>query len=478
MKSIIKRVLTTLMVTGASMSLLVSGLPLPTVEVPVTPIETTSGLVAGKVLPSGVNAWFGVPYAQAPVRDLRWKAPQPINWSGVYNADRFAPACFQDLRGSNINHYFGNEAISEDCLYLNIWAPSDAAAGERPVIVWIYGGGLTVGSAAMRNYSGEHLAAKGAVYVSMNYRVGILGFLAHPELRAESPDGASGNYGMLDQVAALKWVHDNIAAFGGDPKKVTIAGESAGSAADVGQQPAMLVSAHLREPIAWPAQMGRPWFAQVVGGGLGAAVALGLRASRRGVAPLAALAILGGMALASAAGVELLLTLVVAGFVAGNLSRRDIELRRVLGRFAAPIFVLFFALAGAGIDLAQVLPLLPLVLPLAAIRAGAIWTGTALGVRWAGTDPATGRLVWMGLVSQAGLAIGLVAVVAEGHAGVGGNLANLVLPLVAVNVVVGPILFRRALVRGGEVRPAGAQARPAVHLEEVLEPTPAVASNG
>ena len=228
MQSSGKRILSILMIAGALTSLSVSSLPLPTVETPVAPIATTSGLVAGQVLPSGVNAWLGVPYAQAPVRDLRWKAPQPISWSGVYNADRFAPACFQDLRGSNINHYFGNEAISEDCLYLNIWAPSDAEPGERPVIVWIFGGGLTVGSSAMRNYSGEHLAAKGAVYVNMSYRVGILGFLAHPELTAESPHNASGNYGMLDQVAALKWVQENIAAFGGNPDNVTIMGQSGG----------------------------------------------------------------------------------------------------------------------------------------------------------------------------------------------------------------------------------------------------------
>ena len=211
-------------------------LPLPTVETPLPPIETSGGLVAGKVLDSGVHAWFGVPYAQAPLRELRWKPPQPVTWSGVYNADRFAPECIQSLRGSNINHYFGNEATSEDCLYLNIWAPPDAEAGERPVLVWIYGGGLQVGSAAMRNYSGESLAAKGAVYVSMNYRLGILGFLAHPALSAESPQGASGNYGMLDQVAALKWIQENIASFGGDPDSVTIMGQSGGGRSVVSLQ--------------------------------------------------------------------------------------------------------------------------------------------------------------------------------------------------------------------------------------------------
>jgi len=218
----------TLLIAFLFTSLSARGLPLPTVETPIGPITTTGGLVAGKVLPSGVNAWFGVPYAQAPLRELRWKPPRPIHWSGVYNADRFAPECLQTLRGSRINHYFGNEATSEDCLYLNIWASADAGEGERPVIVWIYGGGLRIGSAAMRNYSGESLAKKGAVCVSMGYRVGALGFLAHPELTAESPRHASGNYGLLDQVAALQWIHDNIAKFGGDPGNVTIMGQSGG----------------------------------------------------------------------------------------------------------------------------------------------------------------------------------------------------------------------------------------------------------
>lgn len=228
--------LSALVATSICTSASLHSLPLSTVDEPIAPITTTSGLIAGKVLPSGVNAWLGIPYAQAPIRELRWKEPQPISWSGVYNADRFAPNCMQDLRGSNINHYFGNEATSEDCLYLNVWAPSDAAEGERPVIVWIYGGGLRVGSSSMRNYSGESLAQKGAVYVSMNYRLGMLGFLAHPELTAESPYGASGNYGMLDQVAALEWIQDNISQFGGDPNNVTIVGQSGGGRSVVSLQ--------------------------------------------------------------------------------------------------------------------------------------------------------------------------------------------------------------------------------------------------
>jgi len=207
-----------------------NSLPLPTVKQPISPIETNSGLVVGKVLDSGVRAWFGVPFAQSPVRDLRWRPPQPVEWDGVYNADRFAPMCMQSMRGSNINHYFGHEGISEDCLYLNIWAPPESSAGDDlPVIVWIYGGGFGVGSAAMRMYGGESLAQKGAVYASIAYRVGALGFMAHPELTAESPHRTSGNYGMLDQVAALQWIHDNIGKFGGDPGRVTIMGQSAGS---------------------------------------------------------------------------------------------------------------------------------------------------------------------------------------------------------------------------------------------------------
>lgn len=204
--------------------------PPPTVERAVAPIQTDSGLLAGKVLSSNVKAWFGVPYAQAPLRELRWRPPQQLSWSGVYNAERFAPQCIQPLRGSNINHYFGHEATSEDCLYLNIWAAGESKAGDDlPVIAWIYGGGFTIGSAAMPNYAGEGLASKGAVYVSISYRLGALGFLAHPELTAESAHDASGNYGFLDQVAALEWIQRNIERFGGDPNRVTIMGQSAGA---------------------------------------------------------------------------------------------------------------------------------------------------------------------------------------------------------------------------------------------------------
>jgi para-nitrobenzyl esterase len=194
------------------------------------PIRTQSGLVEGLVLESGVRAWLGIPQAAPPLRELRWKPPQPEqSWSGVLHADRAAPMCLQTLRTRTMNHYFGNEATSEDCLYLNVWAP---ARGEKlPVIVWIYGGGFNVGSASMANYSGENLAASGVVRVNLAYRLGALGFLAHPELTAESGYGGSGNYGLMDLIAGLRWVQANIAAFGGDPANVTIAGQSAGSMA-------------------------------------------------------------------------------------------------------------------------------------------------------------------------------------------------------------------------------------------------------
>jgi para-nitrobenzyl esterase len=191
------------------------------------PQRVDGGLVEGISLRSGVRAWLGVPFAAPPVRELRWKPPQPVRpWSGVLHAQRSAPMCLQALRSRTMNHYFGDEAISEDCLYLNIWAP--ARGVKLPVIVWIYGGGFNVGSASMANYSGEGLARQGAVRVNLAYRVGALGFLAHPELSREN-GGGSGNQGIADQIAALKWVQRNIAAFGGDPGNVTIVGQSAGS---------------------------------------------------------------------------------------------------------------------------------------------------------------------------------------------------------------------------------------------------------
>jgi para-nitrobenzyl esterase len=177
-----------------------------------------------------VHAYLGIPYAAPPVGENRWRAPQPLSpWKGVRDAERFSPSCIQGPNtpfGPWTSEFLLLGPVSEDCLYLNVWTA--AKAGERrPVLVYLYGGGFSSGSGDVPVYDGAPLAEKGLVVVNMNYRVGALGFLAHPELTKEN--GASGNYGLLDQVAALRWVHDNIAAFGGDPRRVTLAGQSAGA---------------------------------------------------------------------------------------------------------------------------------------------------------------------------------------------------------------------------------------------------------
>ena len=192
-------------------------------------IAVDGGIVAG--LQTGELLSFkGIPFAAPPVRELRWRPPQAVvPWQGELIADRFSPMCLQPLRPKNSVFYLGEEPSSEDCLYLNVW--STAKAGDkRPVMVFIFGGGWTIGSASLPLYGGEALATKGAVVVSFNYRVGALGFLAHPELTAEG-NGSSGNYGLMDMIAALKWVKANIARFGGDPGNVTLYGQSAGSVA-------------------------------------------------------------------------------------------------------------------------------------------------------------------------------------------------------------------------------------------------------
>jgi para-nitrobenzyl esterase len=181
-----------------------------------------------------VRIFEGVPFAAPPVGALRWQAPQPAAaWTGVRKADQFGARCYQgSIFGDMI---FRDKGISEDCLYLTVWTPSPAPAAKKrlrlPVLVYFHGGGFVAGSGDEPRYDGTNFARKGIIVVTVNYRLGVFGFLAHPELTAESPHKASGNYGMLDQVAALQWVQRNIAAFGGDPAKVTIGGESAGSAA-------------------------------------------------------------------------------------------------------------------------------------------------------------------------------------------------------------------------------------------------------
>lgn len=186
-------------------------------------IKVEQGIVQGKTEDS-LRVFKGIPFAAPPVGELRWKAPQPAErWEGVKDALEYGPAAFQ---GGN-----PPSGKSEDCLYLNIWTPTQSAKEKLPVLVWIYGGGFSFGSTAEPVYTGEQLAKKGVVFVSIAYRVGQLGFLAHPELSAENSNNVSGNYGLLDQIAGLQWIKENIAAFGGDPNKVTIFGESAGGIA-------------------------------------------------------------------------------------------------------------------------------------------------------------------------------------------------------------------------------------------------------
>jgi para-nitrobenzyl esterase len=190
--------------------------------------QVAQGMLEGKVLASGIRGFFGIPFAAPPVGDLRWKAPQPAkSWTGVLKADTFGNNPMQKPVFGDIN--FRAPQMSEDCLYLNVWTPAKKAGEKLPVLVYFYGGGFIAGDGSEYRYDGESLAEKGIVTVTLNYRLGIFGFFSHPELTAESLYHASGNYGLLDQNAALKWVKENIAAFGGDPNKITIAGESAGS---------------------------------------------------------------------------------------------------------------------------------------------------------------------------------------------------------------------------------------------------------
>lgn len=213
---------------GLSAATMIIGSPAIAQDAPMPRATIDAGTVEGFRTASGVNAFLGIPYAAPPVRDLRWRDPQPVTpWSGTFHADRYGPQCIQPLRNTQANQYSGAEITSEDCLSLNVWAPPDAR--KRPVVVFIHGGAFFIGSASMPLYAGDSVARHGAVFVNLNYRLGVLGFLAHPALSRESPNATSGNYGFLDQIAALQWVKRNIAQFGGDPDNVTIAGQSAGS---------------------------------------------------------------------------------------------------------------------------------------------------------------------------------------------------------------------------------------------------------
>jgi len=203
-------------------------------------VQTANGPVAGRgVQPSGVRIFRGIPFAQPPTGDLRWREPQPVkNWKDVRQAVDFGPRCMQARIFDDM--IFRSNGVSEDCLYLNVWTPARSARERLPVLVYFYGGGFVSGDGSEPRYDGESMAAKGIVVLTVNYRLGVFGFMSHPELTKESPHNASGNYGLLDQSAALQWVQRNIANFGGDPKRVTIAGESAGS---------ISVSAHMVSPL-------------------------------------------------------------------------------------------------------------------------------------------------------------------------------------------------------------------------------------
>jgi len=198
-----------------------------TMEVP----QLDAGPISG-TLDNGVWTYLGIPYAEPPVGELRWKEPQPVaSWEDVLACDEFGPACPQNPWPYPVlSGIMDVGATSEDCLYLNVWTPAESPDESLPVMVWIHGGGFTTGAGNISIYNGRNLAEQGVVVVNFNYRLGPFGFLALPELSQESPNGVSGNYGMLDQIAALEWVQQNIEVFGGDPNSVTIFGESAGGA--------------------------------------------------------------------------------------------------------------------------------------------------------------------------------------------------------------------------------------------------------
>ena len=199
----------------------------PTKESKFPQVKTANGILEG-IDDSGILTFKGIPFAATPVGDLRWKEPQPVtNWAGARKAYKFGPRAMQLPIFGDMG--FRSDGMGEDCLYLNVWTPSLSAKEKLPVLVYFYGGGYVAGDGSESRYDGESMARKGIVSVTVNYRLNMFGFMAHPELTKESPHQASGNYGLLDQAAALKWVSQNITAFGGDPKRITIAGESAGS---------------------------------------------------------------------------------------------------------------------------------------------------------------------------------------------------------------------------------------------------------
>jgi para-nitrobenzyl esterase len=208
-------------------------------------VKTNAGVLSGVARAGGVTAYLGIPYAAPPVGELRWKPPQPaVKWEGVRKADTFGTSCMQNQAGSRLpwtEEFMTQGPIGEDCLFLNVWTAAKDANARLPVMVWIYGGGFNEGSSSVAVYDGTELAKKNVIVVSVNYRVGPLGFLTHPELTRESEHHSSGNYGLLDQIGALRWVRDNIAGFGGDPAQVTVFGQSAG---------AISIASLMRSPLA------------------------------------------------------------------------------------------------------------------------------------------------------------------------------------------------------------------------------------
>lgn len=205
-----------------------------------TQIKTKNGTLEGEFeTRTKIASFKGIPYAQAPVGNLRWREPQTAkSWNGILQAKMFGPKALQGPIFGDMG--FRSNGMSEDCLYLNVWSPNPNSSAKLPVLVYFYGGGFMAGDGSEPRYDGESMAQKGIVTVTVNYRLGLFGFFSHPELTQESPHKASGNQGFLDQVESLKWVKENIAAFGGDPNRVTIAGESAGS---------MSVSALMSSPL-------------------------------------------------------------------------------------------------------------------------------------------------------------------------------------------------------------------------------------
>lgn len=211
-------------------------------------VKTSYGILEGLDI-SGIKTFKGVPFAAPPTGDNRWREPQPLQpWQGIRECHDYAPDPMQEPIFGDMN--FGADSISEDCLYLNIWTPAITMNEKLPVLIYFNGGGLMAGSGSEPRYAGMSMARRGMICVTANYREGIFGFFAHPELSKETPYKGSGNYGFLDQQAAIRWVHENISLFGGDPERITIAGESAGS---------MSVSALMASPLS------RGLFAQAIG---------------------------------------------------------------------------------------------------------------------------------------------------------------------------------------------------------------------